>query len=173
QALDRARAAYAAGSWLEAYEAFAAADEGDALAPDDLELRATTARMLVRDDEAVEILERAHHAYLERGETPRAAYCAGWIGTTLFYKGAARSRRRADRTRAPAPRRRAGRDGSARLCPAAGRLPPRGGGRSGGGRSGCCRGGGDREAARRRRVDGAGDSRPGPHARAGRSSPRR
>jgi ATP/maltotriose-dependent transcriptional regulator MalT len=87
--LERARAAYAARSWLEAYEAFARADGAAALAPEDLELRATTARMLARDDEAVEIVERAHHAYLERGETLRAAYCAGWIGMTLFFSGAA------------------------------------------------------------------------------------
>ena len=87
-ALERARAAYEARSWLEAYESFAAADEAELLAPEDLELRATTARMLVRDDEAVEILERAHHAYLERAEPLRAAYCAGWIGMTLFYNGA-------------------------------------------------------------------------------------
>jgi ATP/maltotriose-dependent transcriptional regulator MalT len=86
--LESARAAYAACSWLEAYEAFARADEAEPLAPEDLELRATTARMLAREDETVEILERAHHAYLGRGETTRAAYCAGWIGTTLFYNGA-------------------------------------------------------------------------------------
>ena len=86
--LERARAAYAERSWIEAYEAFARADKAEPLAAEDLELRATTARMLARDDEAVEILERAHHAYLERGDTPRAAYCAGWIGMTLFYSGA-------------------------------------------------------------------------------------
>jgi DNA-binding CsgD family transcriptional regulator len=86
--LGRARAAYAECSWLEAYEGFARAQETAPLAPADLELRATTARMLARDDEAVEILERAHHAYLERGETIRAAYCAGWIGMTLFFGGA-------------------------------------------------------------------------------------
>jgi DNA-binding CsgD family transcriptional regulator len=86
--LARARAAYARCSWLEAYEGFARADELAPLAPADLELRATTARMLARDGEAVEILERAHHAYLERGETLRAAYCAGEIGMTLFFSGA-------------------------------------------------------------------------------------
>jgi DNA-binding CsgD family transcriptional regulator len=86
--LEHARAAYAARSWLEAYEAFARADEAESLAPEDLELRATTARMLARDDEAVEILERAHHAYLGNAEMARAAYCAGWIGMTLFYNGA-------------------------------------------------------------------------------------
>src|SRR5262245_40736601 len=86
--VERARAAYAERSWLEAYEAFACADAAEPLAPADLELRATTARMLNRDDEATEILERAHHAYLEHGETTRAAYCAGWIGMTLAYHGA-------------------------------------------------------------------------------------
>jgi DNA-binding CsgD family transcriptional regulator len=86
--LARARAAYAECSWLEAYEAFARADETEALAPADLELRATTAKMLARDVEAAAILERAHHAYLERGETARAAYCAGWIGMTLLFTGA-------------------------------------------------------------------------------------
>jgi ATP/maltotriose-dependent transcriptional regulator MalT len=86
--LDRARAAYAERSWLEAYEAFACADEAERLAPEDLELRATTARMLARDDEAVEFLERAHHAYVGKGEAARAAYCAGWIGMSLSYHGA-------------------------------------------------------------------------------------
>jgi DNA-binding CsgD family transcriptional regulator len=86
--LDGARLAYAERSWLEAYDAFTRADEAESLAPEDLELHAMTARMLARDDEAVEILERAHHAYLEKAETVRAAYCAGWIGMTLFYNGA-------------------------------------------------------------------------------------
>ena len=86
--VERARLAYAERSWLEAYDAFARADEAEPLAPEDLELRAVTARMLSRDDEAVEMLERAHHAYLEKAETARAAYCAGWIGMTLFYNGA-------------------------------------------------------------------------------------
>jgi ATP/maltotriose-dependent transcriptional regulator MalT len=86
--LKRARTAYAERSWLEAYESFAHADETEPLAPEDLELRATTARMLARDDEAIEFLERAHHAYLEKGETARAAYCAGWVGMSLSYHGA-------------------------------------------------------------------------------------
>jgi ATP/maltotriose-dependent transcriptional regulator MalT len=86
--LEAARAAYAECSWLEAYEAFARADETEPLAPEDLELRATTARMLARDDEVVAILERAHHGYLDRGDMIRAAYWAGWIGMTLSYSGA-------------------------------------------------------------------------------------
>jgi ATP/maltotriose-dependent transcriptional regulator MalT len=86
--LERARAAYAQRSWLEAYEAFARADGVEPLGPEDLELHATTARMLARDEETVGMLERAHHAYLERGDTAQAAYCAGWIGMALAYRGA-------------------------------------------------------------------------------------
>jgi DNA-binding CsgD family transcriptional regulator len=87
QPLERARAAYAERSWLEAYEAFARADEAEPLAPEDLELHATTARMLGRDDDAIRILERAHHAYLEKGQAALAANCAGWIGMSLSYRG--------------------------------------------------------------------------------------
>src|SRR5690349_9470311 len=86
--VERARAAYAGRSWLESYDAFAAAAATGALTPHDLELHSITARMLARDEEAVEILERAHHAYLDAGDIARAAYCAGWIGMSLSYHGA-------------------------------------------------------------------------------------
>jgi hypothetical protein len=86
--LESARVAYEERSWLDAYEAFARADEETALEAEDLELYATTARMLGRDEDALAVLERAHHRYLERGETRRAAYCAGWIGMSLAYRGA-------------------------------------------------------------------------------------
>src|SRR3989442_1822766 len=35
----------------------------------------------------MEILERAHHAYLEAGELLRAVRCAFWVGTTLARRG--------------------------------------------------------------------------------------
>ena len=85
--LECARADYEERSWLGAYEAFARVDEQAPLEAEDLELYATTARMLGRDDDALAALERAHHRYLERGETRRAAYCAGWIGMSLAYRG--------------------------------------------------------------------------------------
>ena len=86
--LECARADSEERSWLGAFEAFARADEEAPLEAEDLELYATTARMLGRDDDALAALERAHHRYLERGETRRAAYCAGWIGMSLAYRGA-------------------------------------------------------------------------------------
>jgi DNA-binding CsgD family transcriptional regulator len=85
--LERARNAYAERSWLTAYEAFTRADRTDPLAPEDLESVTTSLLMLARDDEAVAALERAHHLYLERGETLRAARSATWIGINLAYRG--------------------------------------------------------------------------------------
>ena len=85
--LEHARAAYADSCWLIAYGAFARADDAEPLAPEDLELLTTSLLMLARDDEAVATLERAHHLYVERAETLRAARSATWIGLNLAYRG--------------------------------------------------------------------------------------
>jgi len=85
--VELGRAAYARRAWREAYEHLAAADEAEPLTTDDLELLATTAFMLGRDDEYLGILERAHHAHLEAGETLPAVRNAVWIGLTLFIRG--------------------------------------------------------------------------------------
>ena len=87
-ALDRGRDAYARRAWLEAHEAFSRADDGGALEAEDLELLAMAKLMLGRDDESIAILERAHHRYLERGETQRAVRAATWIGMNLGFRGA-------------------------------------------------------------------------------------
>jgi DNA-binding CsgD family transcriptional regulator len=87
-ALDRARDAYARRAWLEAHEAFSRADGDGALEAEDLELLAMAKLMLGRDDEAIAILERAHHRYLERGDTHRAVRAATWIGMNLHFRGA-------------------------------------------------------------------------------------
>lgn len=86
-ALESARAAYAQRSWLAAFTAFERADQAEPLAPDDLELLSMSLMMLARDDEASAVLERAHHVYVERGETLRAARSATWIGMNLAYRG--------------------------------------------------------------------------------------
>ena len=85
--LDRARDAYARRAWLEAHETFTRIDEADPLEAEDLELVTTAALMLGRDDEAISLLERAHHRYLERGETLRAVRAATWIGINLAQRG--------------------------------------------------------------------------------------
>ena len=85
--LEAARNAYAERHWHAASTAFAGADEAEPLAPDDLELFSMSLMMLARDDEASAILERAHHVYVQRGETLRAARSATWIGMNLAYRG--------------------------------------------------------------------------------------
>jgi DNA-binding NarL/FixJ family response regulator len=45
--------------------------------------------MLGRDEEYVDVLERAHRAYLEAGEPLRAIRCAFWTGLNLMVRGEA------------------------------------------------------------------------------------
>jgi DNA-binding CsgD family transcriptional regulator len=80
--LERGREAYAKRAWREAYDALSAAEE-----PNDLELLATSAFMLGHDHEYVAVLERAHDAYLRRGEPLRAFRCAFWSGMILLIRG--------------------------------------------------------------------------------------
>ena len=86
-AVERGRASYAKGAWLEAYERLSQVDEDDLLEPQDLELLARSAYMLGRDDDYVHALERAHHGYLDAGEIPGAARCTWWIGHNLIMRG--------------------------------------------------------------------------------------
>jgi DNA-binding CsgD family transcriptional regulator len=85
--LEQARRSYAARAWLDAYEAFLRADEVDPLGAEDLELLATAAYMLGRDDEYLNALERAHHAHVESGDSRSAVRCACWIGVNLALRG--------------------------------------------------------------------------------------
>jgi DNA-binding CsgD family transcriptional regulator len=85
--LQRGRDAYTRRSWLEAHDAFTRADAESPLEAEDLELLTIATLMLGRDDDAVPILERAHHRYLERGERLRAVRAATWIGMNLAYRG--------------------------------------------------------------------------------------
>ena len=86
-ALERGRASYAARAWADAYGALARADDETPLEPPDLELLATAAYMLGRDDEWAAVLERAHGRYADAGNRRRAAYCAGWIGVNHLLRG--------------------------------------------------------------------------------------
>jgi DNA-binding CsgD family transcriptional regulator len=85
--LERARQAYAESAWARAHELLARADETEPLAADDLVLLATSAYMLGRDDEQLQILERAFHAYAEAGDRRRAVRCAFWVGMQLALRG--------------------------------------------------------------------------------------
>jgi DNA-binding CsgD family transcriptional regulator len=85
--LERGREAYARRAWREAYDALSSADRDERLQPADLELLATSAFMLGRDHEYVDVLERAHDAYLDGDELLRAVRCAIWCGLILVTRG--------------------------------------------------------------------------------------
>ena len=85
--LEHGREAYARREWRGAHASLETADRAMPLGAEDLELLATSASMLGRDDEHLQVLERAHHGHLEAGETLRAARCALWAGTHLLIRG--------------------------------------------------------------------------------------
>jgi ATP/maltotriose-dependent transcriptional regulator MalT len=86
--VEAARRLFDRRAWSEAHEALAAVDADASLDTEDLERLAVSAYMLALDDEYVSVLERAHRAHLEVGETPRAVRCAFWIGLNLMTHGA-------------------------------------------------------------------------------------
>jgi DNA-binding CsgD family transcriptional regulator len=85
--LERGREAYSTSAWKDAYESLSSADQASPLAPADLELLATAVYMLGREDEWMQILERACQHYSDAGVLPRAARCAFWIGMHLAIRG--------------------------------------------------------------------------------------
>ena len=85
--LEQAREAYERGAWREAHDSLARADGQGSLAGEDLELLATAAYMLGRDDDHLRVLERAHHAYLDSGESLPALRCAAWLSIFLAVRG--------------------------------------------------------------------------------------
>ncbi len=85
--LENGRAAYERRAWGEAHAALSRADEVEQLPAEDLEALATASYMLGREDEYLSVLERAHHAREEAGETLPAVRCAFWLGVSLFLRG--------------------------------------------------------------------------------------
>jgi hypothetical protein len=84
--LERGRECFRQCAWLEAHESLARVDRETRLAPQDLELFATAAYMLGRDEDQLDVLERAHRGYLHQGERLRAVRCAIWIGVHLMLR---------------------------------------------------------------------------------------
>jgi len=75
-ALERARAAYAAGDWDAAIAALREVDDVEGLTAADLQLWAHAAQCAGRPQEAARPLERAVAAYSARGDRRRAAWVA-------------------------------------------------------------------------------------------------
>jgi hypothetical protein len=85
--LERGRASHASRAWKEAHESLSHAERATSLKAEDLELLATSAYMLGRDDDYLSALERAHHAYADSAKGRRAVRCAFWIGLNLLLRG--------------------------------------------------------------------------------------
>lgn len=85
--LDRARDAYRRRAWLHAYESLCLVDAADGLGVGDLELLATTAYLLARNDDGVAAWDRAHRLHLDADDTVAAARCAIWLGFGLIDLG--------------------------------------------------------------------------------------
>ena len=87
EARARGRECFGRRAWADAFAELSAADRGVPLAPEDLEWLATAAYLLGRDEDSVEVWERAHHEFVSRGDALRAARCAGWIVFVLMNGG--------------------------------------------------------------------------------------
>jgi hypothetical protein len=85
--LERGRELCASQAWRDAYESLSAADRAERLGAEDLELLATAAYMLGREDAYLTLLERAHGAHLDANEPMRAVRSALWIGTHFAQHG--------------------------------------------------------------------------------------
>jgi tetratricopeptide (TPR) repeat protein len=85
--LERGRESYARSSWAAAYDALAEAGAAEPLDARDLELQATAAYMLGREDEWMRLLGDACGLHAQSGDVRRAARCAFWIGMQLALRG--------------------------------------------------------------------------------------
>ena len=85
--LERGRDSYAREAWTDAYESLSAADRSAPLGAEDVELLSTAAYMIGRETDYLDLLARAHRAYLDAGRELDALRCALWVGVTLASHG--------------------------------------------------------------------------------------
>jgi DNA-binding CsgD family transcriptional regulator/tetratricopeptide (TPR) repeat protein len=86
--LAQARESFEQHIWGESYRLFEAADRETPLEPEDLEWLATAAYLVGREDDSEACWERAHRAFLERGDREGAARSACWLAVGLQLRGA-------------------------------------------------------------------------------------
>ncbi len=85
--LRQGRESFSNSAWKDAYWSLSRAEQAAQLAPEDLELLATSAYMLGRENEWLQLLERACQRHSDVGAVLPAARCAFWIGTQLAIRG--------------------------------------------------------------------------------------
>ena len=84
---EQARAAYEAGVWLTAAQAYAQADTIEELTAADLEHWGLAAFLVGRDEESDAARERAHYAFLADGDPNGAARVGHTLAVTLHVRG--------------------------------------------------------------------------------------
>ncbi len=87
RALELGRELFANDSWAEAHAQLTVADQQVPLGVEDLELLATAASLVGRDNESDDLWTRAHQECLRRGDQVGAARCAFWLGMRLLNTG--------------------------------------------------------------------------------------
>jgi DNA-binding CsgD family transcriptional regulator len=87
--LEQGRAAYNRLSWGEAFSHLVAADNGQPLGPEDLELLSTAALLSGQELQSLALMQRTHSAFLGRGDRARAAGWAIRLGMSLLNTGQA------------------------------------------------------------------------------------
>jgi tetratricopeptide (TPR) repeat protein len=85
--LARGRGAYDNHDWAEAHANLRKADARSRLEADDLERLATAAQLMGLEEEAAEVWQRAHNAYLKRNQAERAVRCAIHLSMSLLNRG--------------------------------------------------------------------------------------
>lgn len=85
--LELGRESFQKNAWVDAYNQLSAADTESPLEAPDLELLAVAAHMSGKEQEALGLQERAHHAFLDRGDVEPAARNALWLGMRLMQMG--------------------------------------------------------------------------------------
>lgn len=85
--LEQARDLFARKAWRDAYAQLAAIDQDGGLEPDDLLRLGTAAYLVGFDEECATALERAHLAFLGRGEIAQAVRAAFWLALPMLLRG--------------------------------------------------------------------------------------
>lgn len=84
---EHGREAFRKQEWSNAYSLLSSADRENSLEPDDLELLAKAAYLTGKYFDCTDTWNRAHHAFLKKDGTKRAANCAFWLGMILLNQG--------------------------------------------------------------------------------------
>jgi DNA-binding NarL/FixJ family response regulator len=85
--LAQGRESFARQAWAEAFAHLDSADRASPLEPADLDLLATAARLVGRDEAATEALARAYRESLRQHDPVRAARCAFWLAFHMLMDG--------------------------------------------------------------------------------------